>query len=208
MVRWPRTLPPHAAHPPTLCGPAASDMEETMDTRTERPWVALYDEGLPAEIELEHPSALAMFEATVQRAADRTAIRYFDAELTWADVDRLSDALAIGLHDLGVAAGDRVALYLQNVPAFVIAMVAAWKAGAIMVSLNPMYKAREVKEILDDSGATALVALDTLYADVAAAVVPETSVRAVVTTSPLDFADRDGAPPAALQAVDRRRCEG
>jgi long-chain acyl-CoA synthetase len=176
-----------------------------MDTRTERPWVALYDEGLPAEIELEHPSALAMFERTVQRAADRTAIRYFDAELTWADVDRLSDALAIGLQDLGVAAGDRVALYLQNVPAFVIAMVAAWKAGAVMVSVNPMYKAREVKEILDDSGATALVALDGLYADVAAEVVPQTSVKAVVTTSPLDFAP-DGT--AALEDIERRRCEG
>ena len=179
-----------------------------MDTRTERPWVALYDEGLPAEIELEHPSALAMFEQSAQRAADRPAIRYFDAELTWADVDRLSDALAVGLQELGVAHGDRVGLYLQNVPAFVIAMVAAWKAGAIMVSLNPMYKAREVKEILDDSGATALVALDTLYADVAAEVVPQTSVKAVVTTSPLDFADEGGTTPPALASVERRRCEG
>src|SRR3954471_19709085 len=176
-----------------------------MSTHTERPRLDLYDKGAPPEIELDHPSALHMFARAAQRAADRTAIRYFDAELTWADVDRLSDALALGLQDLGVAAGDRVALYLQNVPAFVIAMVAAWKAGAIMVSLNPMYKAREVKEILDDSGATALVALDTLYADVAAAVVPETSVKAVVTTSPLDFAP-DGTP--ALQAIERRRCDG
>src|SRR3954451_1642422 len=170
MVRWLRRLPTGAAHPHTLCGPAASDTEETMDTRTERPWVALYDEGLPAEIELEHPSALAMFEATVQRAADRTAIRYFDAELTWADLDRLSDALSTGLQELGVAAGDRVALYLQNVPAFVIAMVATWKAGAIRGSLNPMYKAGEVKERLDASGANALVALEQRYGDVAAAV--------------------------------------
>jgi long-chain acyl-CoA synthetase len=146
-----------------------------------------------------------MVEHTVGRAADRTAIRYFDAELTWADVDRLSDALAVGLQDLGIAAGDRVGLYLQNVPAFMIAMIAAWKAGAIMVSLNPMYKARELKEILDDSGATALIALDTLYADVAAGVVPDTQVRAVVTTSPLDFA-ADGTP--ALDAIERRRCEG
>jgi long-chain acyl-CoA synthetase len=176
-----------------------------MDTRTERPWVALYDEGLPAEIELEHPSALAMFEHTVQRAADRLAIGYFGAELTWAEVDRLSDALAVGLQELGVAAGDRVGLYLQNVPAFVIAMVAAWKAGAIMVSVNPMYKAREVKEILDDSGATALVALDTLYADVAAEVVPDTSVKAVVTTSPLDFAPEG---TQALEQIERRRSEG
>src|SRR5919199_802150 len=136
MVRWPRTLPTGAAHPHTLCEPAASDTEETMDTRTERPWVALYDDGLPAEIEPEHESALAMFERAVERAADRTAIRYFDAELTWADVDRLSAALAAGLADLGVAPGDRVGLYLQNMPAFVVATLAAWKAGAIVVSLN------------------------------------------------------------------------
>src|ERR671926_228526 len=107
MVRSPRTLPTTPAHRHTLCGPAASDTEETMDTRTERPWVALFDEGLPAEIELEHESALAMFARTVERAADRAAIRYFDAELTWADVDRLSDALAIGLQELGVENGDR-----------------------------------------------------------------------------------------------------
>src|SRR3954452_23105018 len=106
MVRWLLRLPTGGAHPPTLCGPAAPDTEETMDTRTERPWVALYDEGLPAEVEREHASALAMFERTVERAADRTAIRYFDAELTWAEVDRLSDALAVGLQELGVAAGD------------------------------------------------------------------------------------------------------
>jgi long-chain acyl-CoA synthetase len=150
-----------------------------------------------------------MFERTVERAAGRTAIRYFDAELTWADVDRLSDALAVGLEELGVAPGDRVGLYLQNVPAFVIAMVAGWKAGAIAVSLNPMYRARELKEILDDAGATALVALDTLYADVAAEVVPHTAVRAVVTTSPLDFAgDGEGGTPAALEGIERRRCEG
>src|SRR3954467_653491 len=193
MVRWLRRLPTGAAHPHTLCGPAASDTEETMDTRTERPWVALYDEGLPAESELEHASALAMFEATVQRAADRPAIRYFDAELTWADVDRLSDALAIGPHGLGIERGDRVGVYLQNVPAFLVAMVATWKAGAIMVSVNPMYKRRELEEILKDSGAKALVALDSLYGEVAAEVVGGTDVRAVVTTSPLDFIE--GAPP-------------
>src|SRR3954470_10739090 len=201
MVRWLRRLPTGAAHPHTLCGPAASDTEETMDTRTERPWVALYDEGLPAEVELEEASALAMFERTVERAADRTAIRYFDAELTWAEVDRLSDALAVGLHELGIGSGDRVGVYLQNVPQFLIAMVATWKAGAIMVSINPMYKRRELEEILADSGAKALVALESLYGEVAAEVVGGSDVGAVVTTSPLDFIEGD--PPAALAGVER-----
>ena len=147
-----------------------------------RPWLALYDDASPADIETEHASALAMFDRAVRRAGDRTAIRYFDAELSWADVDRLSDAFAVGLALLAISPGDRVGVYLQNVPQFVIAMVAAWKAGAIMVSINPMYKAREVEEILTDSGATALVALEDLYGDVAAGVVPGTAVMLSVWT--------------------------
>jgi len=180
-----------------------------MSTTADRPWLALYDEGTPAEIEREYDSALEMFAASARRAADRTAIRYFDSALTWSEVDRMSDALAVGLAGLGVKPGDRVGVYLQNVPQFVIAMVATWKAGAIMVSINPMYKRRELAEILDDSGATALIALDSLYGDVAADVVPDTDVTAVVTTSPLDLlAPEEAAAIPLLAGVERARHEG
>jgi long-chain acyl-CoA synthetase len=177
-----------------------------MSTKTERPWLDLFDTGLPADIEPEHDSALAMFAAAVERVGDRTAIRYFDSELTWSQLDGLTDALAVGLAGLGVAPGDRVGVYLQNVPQFVIAMVATWKAGAIMVSINPMYREREVEELLSDSGAKALVALESLYGDVAARVVPKTSVEAVVTTSPLDFIE--GSPPPLLADIERVRHDG
>jgi len=175
-------------------------------TPPDRPWLKLYDESAPRAIEPEHESALRMFAGAVERAPDRAAIRYFDAELTWGEVDRLSDALAAGLRALGIDPGDRVAVYLQNVAQFPIAMVATWKAGAIMVPVNPMYRARELREVLEDSGAKALVALESLYADVAAGVVAETAVRAVVTTSPLDFVAGDR--PAALAGVERVRSRG
>jgi long-chain acyl-CoA synthetase len=178
-----------------------------MSTDTDRRWLALYDDGAPPAIELEHSSALAMFDRAARRAADRPAIRYFDTELTWADLDRLSGPLAVGLRAQGIEAGDRVAVYLQNVPQFLIAMVATWKAGAIMVPVNPMYKARELEEILEDSGAKGLIALESLYGDVAAGVVGGTGVCATVTTSPLDFTD-DGDPPPALAGIERVRHDG
>jgi long-chain acyl-CoA synthetase len=172
---------------------------------TDRVWLAEYDDGKGPDIEHEYADALAMWQATAQRAPDRPLIHYFDATLTVADVDRQSDALAVGLLEQGFKAGDRLAVYLQNVPQFVIAMLAAWKAGGIMVSINPMNKAREVKLLLDDSGARALVTHESLYDEVAAEVVPETNVDVVITTSELDYLD---GVPSLLEAVQRNRAEG
>src|SRR4051794_1323437 len=146
-----------------------------------------------------------MFRAAVGRAGDRPLVRYFDAALTASDLDRMSDGLAVGLRDLGVEPGDRVAVYLQNVPQFVLTLLAAWKLGAIMVSINPMLKDRELELILTDSGATTLVCLESLYADVASRVVPNTDVRSVVTASELEFVDGD--PSGSLAGVERRRPE-
>jgi len=176
-----------------------------MSIYDERPWLALYDDGVPAEIAPEHESALDMFRAALSRDADRTLIRYFDTTLSLGEVDRLTDALAVALRELGTGRGDRVAVYLQNVPQFVLAMIATWKVGGIVVSINPMNRESEVRLLLNDSGATVLVALESLYAEVAASVLPDTRVRAVITTSELDFVD--GTVPKLLSNIKRRRCD-
>lgn len=148
-------------------------------------------------------NALEMFSASVAGHADRPFIHYFDSTITLSAADRLSDGLACGLHELGIRRGERVAVYVQNIPQFVLAQLATWKLGAIMVPVNPMLKQRELEFTLNDSGAAALVTLETLYHDVAAAALPATSVRVVVTTSELDFLD---APfPALLAGVQRSR---
>ncbi len=157
----------------------------------DRPWLARYAEGQPHDIEPEFDSALAMFAAAVEACPDEVLIRYFDGQLTVREVDELSDAFAAGLLGLGVAAGDRVALYLQNVPQFVIGLLAAWKAGAVAVSVNPMNKQRELELLLTDSGAAVLLCHETLYRDVAAEVVGRTAVHAVVTTSELEYQTRN-----------------
>ena len=162
-----------------------------MSGYAERPWLARYDAGQPADLEAGFPDALSMFRATAARTPDTDAVRYLGGRLTYRELDELTDAFAVGLLEDGFAAGDRVALYLQNVPQFVIGLVGTWKAGGIAVSVNPMNRERELDLLLRDSGATVLVCLQTLYRDVAAAVLPGTTVRTVLTTSEVEYRGRD-----------------
>lgn len=176
------------------------------DLYNQRPWLHLYKDSDSGDLLLEHANALEMFRASVSRAADAPFIHYYGTTLSMAQVDELSDALAVAFHDLGVRPGDRIATYLQNVPQVVLAVLAAWKAGAIAVSCNPMLKEKELRQQLQDSGARILVALESLYVDVASYVVPSTDVRAVITTSELDFVR--GETPRVLRGVDRQRQAG
>jgi long-chain acyl-CoA synthetase len=148
----------------------------------ERPWLARYAEGQPADIEPAFTTAPAMFDATVRRCPDAVAVHYFDDALTHRELDGRSGAFGAALVERGVARGDRVALYLQNVPEFLVAVLATWKAGAIAVPVNPMLKEREVRTLLDDCEPVALVTLESLWRDVGRAAVVGTSVRTVVTT--------------------------
>jgi long-chain acyl-CoA synthetase len=173
-----------------------------MSVYDERPWLERYPAGLPAEIERDHETMLDAFAETVRRSPDRPAVLYFDRAISFAELDELTDALAAGLQEHGFAPGDRLAVYLQNVPQFVAAMVATWKAGGIMVSLNPMLRHKEATALLRDSGASVLLTLESLWDEVGRDVVPEVDVRTVITTSELDFLD---APPALLAGSARQR---
>ncbi|GAC78710.1 long-chain acyl-CoA synthetase [Gordonia malaquae] len=164
-----------------------------MTVYTDRPWLALYSQGRPADIALANESALAIFVSAATEAADAPAIKYFDGVLTYGEINSAADALAASLIADGFAPGDRLALYVQNDPAFVIGLVAAWKAGGAAVAVNPMNRQRELAYLLEDSGAVALLALNELYDDVAREVIAEgtTAVRTVVTVSALDGQSRD-----------------
>ena len=177
-----------------------------MNAYTNKPWLSQYRPGTPAEIVPEFPHALAMFKAAVQRAPTQTLIYYFDQALTAGEIDRLSDAFACALVARGLHKGDRVAVYLQNVPQFVIAMLGTWKAGGILVSVNPMLRHKEVALLLNDSGARMLVTLESLYHEIAQGVVPQSKVEQVFTTSELEFLG--ASRPALLKESRRMPCAG
>ena len=170
-------------------------------TYSDRPWLARYGPDQPHDITSDLTDALSSVRAAVDRNPDGDAIRYFDGAITYRQLDELTDAFAVGLLTGGFAPGERVALYLQNVPQFVIGLVGTWKAGGIAVPVNPMNRERELDLLLRDSGTSVLVCLEQLYADVAAAVLPGTEVRTVLTTSERDFQTRDD--PRAFPGTTR-----
>ena len=176
-----------------------------MTAYDDKPWLALYGDQ-PANYEVEFADALAMYRAGAQKDPGAVALKYFDGVLTRRELDELSDALAVGLLANGFVAGDRLAVYLQNVPQFVIAMVGTWKAGGTMVSINPMSRVRELSYLLKDSGATVLLSLEGLYDEVAREVVPTTDVTLVLTTSELEHQTRHDE--RLFAGTSRQRHEG
>ena len=176
-----------------------------MTAYDDKPWLALYGDQ-PANYEVEFADALAMYRAGAQKDPGAVALKYFDGVLTRRELDELSDALAVGLLANGFVAGDRLAVYLQNIPQFVIAMVGTWKAGGTMVSINPMSRVRELSYLLKDSGATVLLSLEGLYDEVAREVVPSTDVTLVLTTSELEHQTRHDE--RLFAGTSRQRHEG
>ncbi len=177
-----------------------------MSRYDERPWLARYAEGQAADLVPEFTDALVMFRTSAERNPDAVAVRYFDGSLTLRDIDEQSDALAVGLQVAGFGSGDRLAVYLQNVPQFLVAMVATWKAGGVLVPINPMSKQRELSYQLTDSGATVLLCLEGLYDAVAREVVGGTDVRLVVTTSELEYQTR--RDERLFKGVEQTRHDG
>ncbi len=143
-----------------------------------------------------------MFRSSVADAPDSPLLVYFDSVLTAGDVDRVSNALAVALIEGGFTSGDRLALHTQNVPQYVIALIAAWKLGGIAVAINPMLAPREIQKLIADSKPAAFIGLSELYSDGLADMLDESSVSRVITTSALD--SQQGGDPRVLpdQRID------
>ncbi|WEH42628.1 AMP-binding protein [Streptomyces sp. AM 2-1-1] len=156
-----------------------------------KPWTGLLSATQLAPVEPAE-TVLAAFRAAVARAPEETALAYFDGRLGYRETDELSDSVAGHLAARGLRHGDRVAIMLQNTPHFVLALLGAWKAGATVVPLNPMYKAGEVAHVLRDAGVSALFCSDRAwesYLRETAAAAP--GVTIAVTACELDLQTAD-----------------
>ncbi|MCX5139237.1 MULTISPECIES: class I adenylate-forming enzyme family protein [unclassified Streptomyces] len=152
-----------------------------------KPWLPLLSEAQRAPVS-PAGTLVHAFRDSVARTPGHPALAYFDGRLSYAETDELSDSVAGHLAARGLERGDRVAIMLQNSPHFVLALLGAWKAGATVVPLNPMYKSAEVGHVLKDAEVTALICSDRAweaYLRDTAAAAP--SVRIAVTACELDL---------------------
>ncbi|MFT3888465.1 MAG: long-chain-fatty-acid--CoA ligase [Arachnia sp.] len=125
-----------------------------------QPWVRHYQPGVPAQIEPQTDSLVALYERSVREAGAAVALQFFGAETTYAQLGEQIERAAEGLRRLGVHAGDRVALILPNCPQHVVAFYAVLRLGAVVVEHNPLYTARELRHLFEDHGARVVVAWD------------------------------------------------
>jgi long-chain acyl-CoA synthetase len=147
------------------------------------PWRDHYDKDVPASVG-PYPERTLLDDLAdgVAQRPDAPAALFKGRMVTWGELDRRSDAFAAALAGLGVGRGDRVALLLPNCPQFLIGELGAWKAGAILVPLNPIYTEQELEGALRRTGAETILVLTPFYAPVKA-VQPRTALTRVVATN-------------------------
>jgi long-chain acyl-CoA synthetase len=182
---------------------------DRMDSIYEKkPWLKNYPDWVPHDLEIGDETALDDFKASAARRPEAPAVYYFDHEISYGEIDRISDCLAAAYYDIGLKKGDRIVLDLQNVPQFLIGTYAAWKLGAIVVPVNPMYKEKELTYFCQDSGAKIFFTHDEIAASLGLSFLKKTAIEKVLTTSPLDFLPANMEPPGMLKKSERIKVPG
>jgi long-chain acyl-CoA synthetase len=152
----------------------------------EKPWFKFWPADVPRHI--EYPQV--PLSQILTRAADKTpkqiAMIYFNREITYGELDEASDRFGAALAAQGVQKGDKVAIFLPNIPQFVMAYYGTLKIGAVVTAISPLYKEREVEHQLSDSEAETIVVLDALY-PILEKGLTKTKVKRIITTGLKDY---------------------
>ncbi len=122
-------------------------------------WLENYPSGVGRQIEFERYPLYRVLTRSAREYPDKEALVFYGQSYSFKKIDEQSSRFASVLQKQGVRKGDRVTLFLPNCPAFVIAFYGALKAGAIVSPLNPLYTAKELAEIVNDSGSRVIVSL-------------------------------------------------
>ncbi len=149
----------------------------------EKAWLKSYPPGMPEVVPTPpYRSVRDLFEKAFEKYPQNAAYTNMGKTIDYAELDRLSMQLACYLQGtLGLSRGERVAIMLPNILQYPVAMCGIFRAGLVVVNVNPLYTARELKHQLIDSGTKCIIILEN-FAHVLDDVIADTSVTHVVTT--------------------------
>ena len=146
-------------------------------------WLKSYPPGIPEELsDPPYRSVRDLFEQAFEKYPDNAAYTNMGRTLSYAELDRMSMQFACYLQKtLGLVRGERVAIMLPNILQYPVVMCGIFRAGLVVVNVNPLYTARELRHQLKDSGAKCIIILEN-FAHILEEVLPDTDIGQVVTT--------------------------
>ncbi len=172
-----------------------------------RPWLAFYPTGAPSDIaEAPFRTLAELVSASARLYGERTAYTVvmpngMYGDLSFADVDRMADAFAVYLREvLGLKAGDRVALQAPNSLPVPVVAFGVFKAGCVLVNVNPLYTAEEMGAQFRDATPRALVIVD-MFADKLTEALKICAIPNVIVTRVAEF--MPGAVKGVIGLVQR-----
>ncbi len=150
-------------------------------------WLKSWPKDVPKKLNFPNVPLFGLVSEAANKHGANPAIAFLDREISYAELDALSSRFAAALSTLGVGKADRVALFLPNIPQFVIAYYGILKVGAVLTTISPLHREREVEYQLASSEAETIVTLDSLF-QIVNAVKQKTKLKNVITTSIEEFA--------------------
>ena len=157
-------------------------------------WFNSWPAQVPKHIDYPQIPLQEVLQRSAKEFPQKTAIVFDEREISFAQLDLLSNKFANSIFKLGVKKGEKVAIFLPNTPQFIIAFFGILKAGAVTTAISPLHREREVEYQLKDSSAQSIVTLDSLY-PIIAKVKQKTQLKNIIITGVDEYCYKKMPPP-------------
>ncbi len=161
-------------------------MQTNLNPYSSKPWLKKYDSHVPGQLSYPSHSLVDLLLNACRQYPGKDCFSYNDTQLTYAEVEVLTERIATGLIHLGIQAGDHVGMILPNIPHFGLVFFGILRAGAVVVAINPQYRPREIAGMISTGQVKAVIALDSKIPDLQQACA-ETPVSLIIECKISDF---------------------
>ena len=172
---------------------------------SEKIWIKSYDAHIKPNIDLEYYSIPEMMKRTVNKYANSLCYDFQGSCATFKEAEKYINSFANFLVENGVKKGERVVINLPNLPQFIVALFGTFYAGCAVSGMNFLLQPNEIRYQLKDSGAVAIITLDSFYEEKVreALQTGDTDVKIVITTNVADLLDLEPAMKEQLIKIGK-----